>query len=269
MNMDSVKLVVTDMDGTLLNANGQKSPEFYTVFRDLRKHDIQFAAASGRQYYNLLHQFEPVKNDMYFMAENGSYVAYKDETLLVRGLETTVAHGLIDIARSIPGAYIILCGRKQAYLESTDEAFLVHVNQYYDRQQIVKDLKSVVDDDLLKIAICDTKGAESNSYQHFKQYEQELQVKISGKTWLDLSDRLANKGVALSALQKRLGIRPEETMVFGDYLNDLEMMGAAKFSYAMANAHPEIKAAATYIAPSNEEDGVMTVLKELLRSKSN
>ncbi len=53
-------------------------------------------------------------------------------------------------------------------------------------------------------------------------------------------------------------------MAFGDYLNDLEMLDAATWSFAMANAHPEVLARAAAIAPSNAEQGMLTVLEELL-----
>jgi hydroxymethylpyrimidine pyrophosphatase-like HAD family hydrolase len=92
-----------------------------------------------------------------------------------------------------------------------------------------------------------------------------VKIKISGPNWVDLSHPNANKGFALNALQKHLGVSPEQTMVFGDYFNDLEMMEQAHFSYAMANAHPEIIKKAQYKTLSNSEFGVETVLKELLK----
>jgi hydroxymethylpyrimidine pyrophosphatase-like HAD family hydrolase len=58
-------------------------------------------------------------------------------------------------------------------------------------------------------------------------------------------------------------VRPEEVVAFGDMPNDLEMLGWAGTSYAMANAHPDVLAAAALRAPSNEEDGVAQVLEAL------
>ena len=62
-------------------------------------------------------------------------------------------------------------------------------------------------------------------------------------------------------------ISENETMVFGDYNNDLEMMKLAYFSYAMENAHPNIKAEARFQTKSNDEDGVELVLQQLLQTK--
>jgi hypothetical protein len=134
---------------------------------------------------------------------------------------------------------------------------------YYDKYTVVDDLLGVEDDQFLKIAIYDFAGAESNSYTHFQQSKEHLQVKVSGSNWLDISHRLANKGRALEVLQHKYGIAVEQTMSFGDYLNDLEMMQQAYFSYAMANAHPLIKEAARFRAKSNDEDGVLEVMRQL------
>ena len=71
-----------------------------------------------------------------------------------------------------------------------------------------------------------------------------------------------HKGAAMRGLQSLLGIRPEECMAFGDYLNDCELLEAVGESYAMENAHPTLKRLARHIAPSNDEDGVMRVLRE-------
>jgi len=135
---------------------------------------------------------------------------------------------------------------------------------YYDEYEVVPDLLKVENDRFLKIAICDLAGSEANSYTFFRHKQNELQVKISGAVWLDLSHKLANKGRALKVVQKKFGISFDETMVFGDYLNDLEMMHEASFSYAMENAHPDIKKAARFLAKSNEENGVTEVLRQML-----
>jgi hydroxymethylpyrimidine pyrophosphatase-like HAD family hydrolase len=121
----------------------------------------------------------------------------------------------------------------------------------------------VTDDEFLKIALCDLNGAEQNSYHYFKDKQDQIQVKISGSVWLDLSHKLANKGKALNLVQDRFGITKEQTMAFGDYLNDVEMMMEAHYSFSMDNAHPEVKKVARFSTRSNDEDGVLEVLGKL------
>ncbi|WP_353717780.1 HAD hydrolase family protein [Dyadobacter sp. 676] len=67
----------------------------------------------------------------------------------------------------------------------------------------------------------------------------------------------------MEVLQEKFRITAGQTMVFGDYLNDLEMLEKAHYSYAMANAHPDIKKIARFIAKSNDENGVVEVLSEI------
>ena len=73
-----------------------------------------------------------------------------------------------------------------------------------------------------------------------------------------------NKGFAVKKLQELLGIPPENCAAFGDYLNDLEMLKAVKYSFAMENAHPALFEAANYRAPANTAYGVTKKLRELL-----
>ncbi|ATD55542.1 HAD family hydrolase [Clostridium chauvoei] len=258
-----IKLIATDMDGTLLNSKDEINPEFYDVFKKLREKNIIFAAASGRQYYNLLKRFDAVKDDMLFIAENGTFVMCKGEELLVNALDKAVALELIEIGRSIKDCYVIVCGKNSAYVESTDERFINETKKYYERYEIVEDVTKI-EDDILKVTICDLAGAEINSNKYFKKFRQSLQVTVSGEIWLDMTAKGVNKGVAIRKLQEILNIKHEETMVFGDYLNDLEMMESAYHSYAMENAHEDLKKVARFTTKSNDDNGVVLAIKEAI-----
>jgi len=264
MNLSAIKFVAADMDGTLLNAKHELSPDFFPVFEQMKAKGLLFASASGRQFFNIENKFKTIKNELLFIAENGSYVLYKGKELLVQAMESTIVHQQILTARSLPGVHTILCGKKRAYVESDDPEFMKHLVMYYDRYQLVDDLMQVEDDQFLKIALCDLAGAEKNSYPVFRNMQEQLQVKVSGFIWLDLSHKLANKGRAIEVVQNKFSITTEETMVFGDYLNDLEMMQQAYFSYAMENAHPEVKKVSRFLAKSNEDNGVTIVLQQML-----
>ena len=150
-----------------------------------------------------------------------------------------------------------------AYCSRTDEPFLAQVRKYYAALEIVDDLRSV-DAPLIKVAGYDFDDAEANLGPALEPLRAHDQVVISGKNWVDVMDSRVNKGLAVRALQKALGISPQQTAVFGDFLNDLEMMSEATYSYAVANADPRVKAAANYQAPANTEHGVITVIKQLL-----
>jgi hypothetical protein len=96
-----IKFIATDMDGTLLNKHNEINNEFFEIFEKLENKNIKFAAASGRQYFNLAKRFEPIKDRMMFIAENGTFVVYKGEELFVNALDKNVAIELIEIGRKM------------------------------------------------------------------------------------------------------------------------------------------------------------------------
>lgn len=255
-----IKFIATDMDGTLLNKHNEIHDEFFEIFEKLENKNITFAAASGRQYFNLAKRFEAIKDRMMFIAENGTFVVYKGKELFVNALDKNVAIELIEIGRKIDNANVILCGKKAAYIENDNVDFVKEVQKYYERYEIVKDINEV-EDDILKVTICDFSGSQNNSNSYYNDYREKLQVTVSGEIWLDITAKGANKGVAIKALQEKLGITFDETMVFGDYLNDLEMMEVAYHSYAMENAHEDLKKVARFTAKSNDENGVVEAIK--------
>ena len=259
-----IKLIASDMDGTLLNSNNEINEEFFEVFNKLKEKNIIFAAASGRQYYNLVKRFEKINDDIMFIAENGTFVAYKGKEILVNSLEREVANQLIKIGRTIDNAYVILCGKKSAYIEERGERLVKETKKYYERYEIVEDLTKV-EDDILKVTICDFSGSEFNSNNYYKEYWDKLQVTVSGERWLDITSKGVNKGVAIEKVQEIFDINPKETMVFGDYLNDLEMMKKAYYSYAMENAHEDLKKVSNFIAKSNNDNGVVETIKEVIK----
>lgn len=263
MTFSDIRLVATDMDGTLLNSKHEVHESFYPVFRKLKDRGIVFVAASGRQYFNLTKALDRIKDEVIFAAENGSYVVFQGQQIHIQPIDDDIVRDLIRISRDIPDTYPIICGKKKAYVENDRPEFIDHLKLYFERYEIVKDLLEIGDDQFLKFTLCDLAGSEINSYPHYKQFEEQLQVKVSGPIWLDISHKKANKGRAMEVIQEKFNITSEQTMVFGDYLNDLEMLQKAHYSYAMANAHPDIKKIARFTAKSNDENGVVEVLLEV------
>ncbi len=264
MSHRNVKFIATDMDGTFLNQNGEFDPEFFKIHPKLVERDILFAAASGRQYYSLLDSFTPIKDEVMFIAENGTLVMYKGEELYSQPLEPSVIEGLVTLARSIEGAHIVLCGKQSAYIETTDDQARNEVHKYYHRCTEVNDLLTVKDD-FLKVAICHFDGSEKHIYPVINPaYGDSQKVVVSAKIWLDVMHPTASKGAAMKHLQDKLGFSYDETMSFGDYFNDVEMLQESYYSYAVENAHEGVKKYARFSAPSNNDNGVLVVLKELL-----
>ena len=119
-----------------------------------------------------------------------------------------------------------------------------------------------MEDDFFKIALFNPNGAEENIYPHLSAFTSEFQIKVSGYYWVDVMQLNINKGTALEQLQTIWHISKEETLVFGDYLNDLELFKQATYSVAMENAHSTIKALASYQTKSNDENGVVDFIQK-------
>ncbi|MCR5691409.1 MAG: HAD hydrolase family protein, partial [Eubacterium sp.] len=108
------------------------------------------------------------------------------------------------------------------------------------------------------------KKAEELTNPWFRpRWEGRVKLTLAGLQWLDCVPLDAGKGGAVKFVQDHLGILPEETLVFGDNQNDMEMFPLAGKSYAVANARQEVREAADAICPSYEENGVLQILQKL------
>lgn len=262
-----IRLIVTDMDGTLLDDAKRIPDGLWPMLAELRRRGVLFSPASGRQYATLARQFAEVAEGMVFIAENGTYVVRDGVELSSDTLAPAVAADIARAARRLVADGVdvgaVVCGKRSAYVERTDEAFLAEVRKYYVEHRVVDDV-TAVEDDVIKIALFDFGSAEHSTAPALAGFAGTHQVVVSGEHWVDVMNRTANKGTALRGLQRSLGITPAQTMVFGDYLNDLEMLDAADWSFAMAGAHPEVVGRARHLAPSNNDNGVLRTIARVL-----
>ncbi|RJX68970.1 HAD family hydrolase [Vibrio sinensis] len=264
MSEMKIKFVASDMDGTLLDENGKLPAEFFDVFPQLEEKGILFSAASGRQYYSLLNTFSSVQDRIVYVAENGTLVMYQGKELYSCTIPKSEIEQIVQKVRAIDGAYFVLCGKRSAYIETQDPQALEEFAKYYHRCEYVEDVLTV-DDDFMKVAVCHFDGTEQHVFPTLNQeFGDSHQVVISAKIWLDMMNAQASKGAAIQHLQHTMGFSVQETMAFGDYLNDLEMLQVSGYSYAMENAHEVVKKMARFQAPSNRDSGVLQVIKEKL-----
>ena len=267
MDLSGIKLVVADMDGTLLNSKHQVSDEFFDLYYRLREKDVLFAAASGRQFDSIIDKLEPLGKEITVIAENGGFAIHEGKEIVSTPLEQHHKNLILEELAPIDGAHAVLCSKFAAYLSPQSDLFLQELQEYYTQFQII-DRLSDFQGEVMKIAVYHDMGSEEHIYPYVKHLEGDLKVKVSGEKWVDVSHPDANKGYALKIIQNSLGIKPSETMVFGDYNNDLEMLACADYSIAMANAHPNVLATARFSTASNDDRGVEKMLQSLLDAKS-
>lgn len=234
-----IKLIATDMDGTFLDSSKRFSMEFFDIFAELRKKGIKFVIASGNQYFRLYQKFLPISNEMYFIGENGSYIAKGAKLIATNTLKKEQVQAVIQLVESHPELNMILCGVKSAYCLNEFKHLEPVVRTYYCNYQFVESYDDIA------------RGLDKG-----------VKATTSGNEWIDIQNEDINKGVAIKLLQKELNIKPEECMAFGDQMNDYTLLKAVKYSYAMANAVPRIKDIAYGIAKSNDHQGVLEVIKQ-------
>jgi len=261
-----IRYIAADMDGTLLDSQKRLPGEFTSVVRALKERGVRFIIASGRQAATLRRDLGELAEEMILFAENGTVVMEEGRRLFVSPMKKTDVRRVLEQTRGMEGMHAVLCRPDVAMIEeSAPEVFRRNVKMYYESTQIVPDLLAVCDmfDDVCKIAFYDEGDAEHHEYPVLLEgFADALSVILSGYSWVDLMNPGVHKGSAMKRLQALKGVLPEECMAFGDYLNDKEMLEAVSESYAMENGLDEIKAVCKYVAPSNDENGVMRVIKE-------
>lgn len=260
-----IKLIVTDLDGTLLNDEKQIPADFAKLEQKFREEGVSWVLASGRQYFTIVEQFSDILDDVYIIAENGAIAMKGSQLIHLNPFDKDLTHELIVRGRNIKNAWPILCGRKSAWVENDYQPLLDEAQKYYKELQIVDDL-TLVDDVALKFTMCDFTGSEINSFPHFEDMQKRCRVAVAGEIWLDMTNLTATKGTALLEIMKHSNASDDEVMAFGDYMNDREMLEVAGVSYAMKNSHPDLFKSARFITlHDNNNNGVIREIKEYFK----
>lgn len=256
-----IKLVATDLDGTLLDADKRPPANFDRAVDALYERGVRVVIASGRQYYNLLELFPKSRDKLIFLCENGAIVFDGAENIFSDAVDHRRLASPLEAIKGVPTASAVLCGVKSAYISKGADECERHAKNYYARRTVAEDiLEAAKADKICKIALFDAVCSEDNLWHLRGNFGEGWQMAISGQNWLDLMNVGTHKGMAIRMLQERLNIGYHESMAFGDYLNDSEMMREVFHSYAMANSHADLKKLCRHIAPANTENGVMKVL---------
>lgn len=256
-----IKLIATDMDGTLVNDKGRINGKIFDLIHILNEKNIKFAAASGRFYSQLNKNFEKVNIDMIFIAHNGALIKYnnKGKTLYSNCISNEEINHVINLKPKF-GEELFLAGESEAYIVNPTEHMLNTFSSYGVPAVILKsfnELKSPI----YKITYYSANGINPSTLEYLKNnLNDNLEFVVSGDKWIDIMNKGISKGNAIKILQEKFQVDEKNTMVFGDYYNDLTMFKTAYYSYAMENAPDDVKKHANFVAESNNKDGVYNVI---------
>ncbi len=265
-----IKLIATDLDGCLMDADGKLPPNFDEAWDLIKKNNIVFAGASGRSITGLMRPFGERAKEMTFISDNGARVFHKGENLFECALEKEDFLPMLDEMRSHPGLLPIACGENDIWLE--DESAVTkemdrEISKYFP---VRKECRfEDVPEKIIKFAILYFDDIEKNIYPFFKKFDSDrIVVQVSAFVWVDIYLKEVSKGTGVEVIQKKLGISPDETVVFGDYLNDMSLADYAKYSFAPANAHEKVRERFSETILPNTEYGVTKKIIELLSNGS-
>ena len=260
-----VKLIASDLDGTLLPPTKIIPEETFALVKKFSSLGGVFAPASGRQLPNLLKLFEPVKDYIAIIAENGGLVWYKGEIIFADPTPAKDVKRALDIIRAEKDLYPVVSCADCAYIEDDYEEFTTIFKRSYSAYKKVDNLDDILDSvTAVKISVWDAQPAAEHGGKVLPPKIKGLRTTVSGRDWLDVSVMGANKGKALKALMKTLNVEKGDCVTFGDHMNDLEMLKESGYPFVTANAFPALKAQIGVEVPSNADFGVITKIKELI-----
>ena len=153
-----IKLIATDLDGTLLDPKSRLDPgRFWRVFDRIKAAGCHFVLASGDQYYCMRNYFGPRGEELSYVAENGAWVrAEGGRTLFCAAIPETlwkpVARALRD-HRAYPQAALLVCGKKQAYLPANLPPDLAAILAHFYPSSTVEENLDAIDDEILKLCL--------------------------------------------------------------------------------------------------------------------
>ena len=243
-----IRMILTDLDHTLLRQDGSISEETVRVLSECRAGGTRFAIATARYWIGAERYIGQLKPD-YEITTDGTLVHSRDRCIYSCEFSVSDTNRIIQLLlEAAPGTEITVADRKTVYWNSRhiSESEKLHKAVYCDYGS--------------RLEVCANKiVAELPEESIARRIADCVQCKLQcyrGERWYAFMPAGAGKTEAIKALFRASGISPEETVAFGDDQNDLEMLRMCGTGVAVANAVPEVLKTADEIALSNDEDGV-------------
>jgi hydroxymethylpyrimidine pyrophosphatase-like HAD family hydrolase len=255
------RLVATDLDGTLVGADGRVSARTAAVLARVNALGVPVVFVTARPLRWMSDIWPHVGSHSLAIVSNGAilYDVGAGRVVDIRGIPPEVGVGLLaDLSAALPKAGLGL-----------EYASGLHRTALYDSDEVpdpsvICDIRDPWQGPVAKMLVKDY----SIPPEQLRAVAAEVVGDRATPTWsvpglIEISAVGVTKGWRLREVCGSLGIAAADVVAFGDMPNDLDMMGWAGTSYAMANGHESVRAAATHVAPANDEDGVARVLSDL------
>lgn len=287
-----IKVIASDMDGTLLGDDHKPAPETLAAVQRACDSGIRFMIATGRNFPGAMAELKECGLVCDYIVSSGAEVRNpRQQVVAVHPISMELCRTIYEEIKDYPIS-VTFCTDGNDYKigtpEEIEESLMLQMHLFFSDlpreelvqtetyQRIIRSTKTVSDMDELEAAkvpiyklflYSEDKGMLGELKQRLEQ-NKEIAVASSFPTNLEITDVKAQKGPVLKEYIESLGYTMDEVMALGDSLNDLSMIemdfGA---TVAMANAEPEVKDAAKYITKSNTEFGVAYAIDRLLENQ--
>lgn len=270
----TIKMIATDMDGTLLDARGELDlPRLTAVLDQLEERDIKFVVATGNEIQRMRLLLGDLTDRMTLIVANGARIFEKNEMMLGTFWQTDLIAETLDYFHGRErDVHLVVTSTKGGFVqEGTDFPMINKVmtdemaRHFYKQMNFMPSLQNHHFEEVLKMSIMvDEAKAAEVTRQINTAFSGRLSAVTSGYGAIDIIQEGVHKAWGIRQLMDQWQIGSKEIMAFGDSENDLEMLELADFSYAMANGDEKIKCIASRLAPANTEAGVLQVIEQYL-----
>ena len=262
-------LYVSDLDGTLLRSDEKTSDYTNKVINNLTEKGMLFSYATARSMVTAKKVTAGIDAKIPLILYNGAFIIDNATGEILKGnyFERTSIEELLDrlFAHKIyPIVYAYINGREK--FSYVPELSTPGMKKFTDsrsgdiRENIVDSSEALRKGDIFYITCIGDPDELYPIYEHYKDifhcvYQRDI---YTGEQWLEIMPKETSKANAVRQLKELFGC--DRVVAFGDGKNDIDMFEIADESYAVENAHEELKAKATAIIASNNDDGVAKFL---------
>jgi Cof subfamily protein (haloacid dehalogenase superfamily) len=274
--LKKLKLIVFDVDGTLVNERDEIGQETIKYVKLLREMGVRFSFASGRQHSALLHHAETLNIISPLISLDGTLIKSHPEGKIVS--ESTIPDKYVRKAIQLADKYLLriaLCHDEAIYYDEQNSGVQSLLDKYGAKYKEVESYDQYIPDTLEIVITGDSKEAVKYVNKKF-QFPYSFGLVTSfyksqshgGIYYLEIRKSGGSKGKGLKKLNNYLKIGIKETAVIGDWFNDRSLFETGALKIAMGNAVPEIKRLADHILTrSFHDDGTAEFLEMVVRAK--
>ncbi|ABS61294.1 Cof-type HAD-IIB family hydrolase [Fervidobacterium nodosum] len=272
-----VKLIVTDLDGTLLNDDKHIPDDNIIALREAMEKGVHVSIATGRNFGSAKRYIKELGLDVPVIFQNGAFIYQwmEDKVIYKSDLKSEIAKLIVEKAREKGLFYVVYIDfleEKDMYIDANYSGeFLSYLKQNEWRINYVSDVVNYISnrDSIAEVALVGDEEKIKNIVEDdlFIFGESVSVVKnnrINSEVFYEFFGPNSSKDISFNYLLKYFNVKPEETMYLGDNYNDIGMLKIVGYPVVMENAPDEVKKYAKYVSKSNNEAGVAYAVRKLV-----